>query len=118
MEKGANCTGLSRSVWDSEIKGFRFWDLKIWGFGGVFNDLDQWGACKPGFGKNVFRFLYFNLSEGLDLVIIISQADYLSHFHMVVFVYCRDLRGRSIQDYVADTYPPFLQVRIKSEIFW
>merc|ERR1712012_1451063 len=25
---------------------------------------------------------------------------------MVVFVYCRDLRGRSIQDYVADTYPP------------
>ena len=60
------------------------------------------------------------LSESLDLVIIIiiSQADYLSHFHMVVFVYCRDLRGRSIQDYVADTYPPFLQVRIKSEIFW
>ena len=60
------------------------------------------------------------LSESLDLVIIIiiSQADYLSHFHMVVFVYCRDLRGRSIQDYVADTYPPFLQVRIKSEILW
>ena len=60
------------------------------------------------------------LSESLDLVIIIiiSQADYLSHFHMVVFVYCRDLCGRSIQDYVADTYPPFLQVRIKSEIFW
>ena len=72
------------------------------------------------FWKECVPFLYFNLSEGLDLVItiIISQADYLSHFHMVVFVYCRDLRGRSIQDYVADTYPPFLQVRIKSEIFW
>ena len=23
LEKGANCTGLSRGVWESEIKGFR-----------------------------------------------------------------------------------------------
>ena len=89
--------------------------MKIWSFGEVLNDLDRWGACNPGFGKNVFFFLCFNLSD-LDIIIIISQADYLSHFHMVVFVYCRDLHGRSIQDYVADTYPPFLQVQIKSEI--
>ena len=36
----------------------------------------------------------------------------MSHFELVVFVYCRDLRGRTIQDYVAETYPPFMQVRI------
>ena len=35
----------------------------------------------------------------------------MSHFDLVVFVYCRDLRGRTIQDYVAETYPPFMQVR-------
>ena len=71
------------------------------------------------FWKECVLFLKFQLiNEALDIIIIISQADYLSHFHMVVFVYCRDLCGRSIQDYVADTYPPFLQVQIKSEIFW
>ena len=36
----------------------------------------------------------------------------MSHFELVVFVYCRDLRGRSIQDYVEETYPPFMQVRM------
>ena len=35
----------------------------------------------------------------------------MSHFDLVVFVYCRDLRGRTIQDYVEETYPPFMQVR-------
>ena len=90
----------------------------FWAFKKHPNLKVQWGVFNPGFGNNVFYFLNFNLSEALDIIIIISQADYLSHFHMVVFVYCRDLRGRSIQDYVADTYPPFLQVRIKSEILW
>ena len=41
------------------------------------------------------------------------QADYMSHFELVVFVYCRDLRGRTIQDYVEETYPPFMQVMIR-----
>ena len=35
----------------------------------------------------------------------------MSHFDLVVFVYCRDLRGRNIKEYVEETYPPFMQVR-------
>ena len=35
----------------------------------------------------------------------------MSHFDLVVFVYCRDLRGRTIKEYVEETYPPFMQVR-------
>ena len=36
----------------------------------------------------------------------------MSHFDLVVFVYCRDLRGRTIKEYVEETYPPFMQVMI------
>ena len=34
------------------------------------------------------------------------KADYIAHFKLLVFIYCRDLRGRSLEDYVASTFPP------------
>ena len=52
----------------------------------------------PGYGKTTLaRKVASDWGE---------KADYLAHFSLLVFVYCRDLRGRSLEAYVADTLPP------------
>jgi hypothetical protein len=61
----------------------------------------------PGYGKTTLA-RKFATDWG-------EKADYLVHFRLLVFIYCRDLRGRPLADYVAETFP-LLPVPGKGEV--
>ena len=51
----------------------------------------------PGYGKTT---LARKIAADWGL-----KADYVAHFKLLVFIYCRDLQGRSLEQYVAATFP-------------
>ena len=51
----------------------------------------------PGYGKTT---LARNIAVDWG-----RKADYVNKFKLVVFVYCRDLNGRTLEKYVAETFP-------------
>merc|ERR1711892_1214723 len=51
----------------------------------------------PGYGKTT---LARNIAVDWG-----RKADYVSKFSLVVFIYCRDLKGRNLEKYVAETFP-------------
>ena len=51
----------------------------------------------PGYGKTT---LAKNIAVDWG-----NKADYMKEFKLVVFISCRDLKGRSLEQYVADTFP-------------
>ena len=51
----------------------------------------------PGYGKTTLaRNIAVDWSQ---------KADYVNEFKLVIFIYCRDLKGNTIENYVAETYP-------------
>eukprot|EP00092_Neocalanus_flemingeri_P004160 GFUD01004475.1.p1 GENE.GFUD01004475.1~~GFUD01004475.1.p1 ORF type:complete len:1342 (+),score=251.43 GFUD01004475.1:273-4298(+) len=51
----------------------------------------------PGYGKTT---LARNIAVDWG-----RKADYVDKFKLVVFIYCRDLKGRTLEKYVAETFP-------------
>ena len=51
----------------------------------------------PGYGKTT---LARNIAVDWGL-----KAGYLSEFKLLIFIYCRDLKGKTIESYVEETYP-------------
>ena len=51
----------------------------------------------PGYGKTT---LARNIAVDWGM-----KADYVKEFKLVIFICCRDLKGRSFEDYVAETFP-------------
>ena len=51
----------------------------------------------PGYGKTT---LARNIAVDWGL-----KADYMNEFKLVIFIYCRDLKGKTIESYVEETFP-------------